>query len=173
MQPYNVAEAYQIYSLLLPQEESYGFAKGTLVIQEETISTSPLSAENCLPPEETNKFKDAIAEYKQLQGKKWSLKRSFQIEKTYEIVSSNTIRLLLKKRAVYHQGDPFYKRYPGSGGFIVMSPVGFDKQKTLAVVYTGSSCGSLCGLWRFHLLEKVDGRWKEVPGAGDACVTMS
>jgi hypothetical protein len=30
-----------------------------------------------------------------------------------------------------------------------------------------SSCGGLCGSWRFHLLEKVHGNWKEVPG--DIC----
>ena len=40
-QPYEEPDAYQIYSLLLPQEESYGFAKGTLIIQEETVARSP------------------------------------------------------------------------------------------------------------------------------------
>ena len=45
-----------------------------------------------------------------------------------------------------------------------MSAVGFNKETTLAVVYTGSSCGGLCGSWSFHLLEKTDGKWKEAPG---------
>ena len=34
---YQAEDAYQIYSLLVPQEESYPFAKGTLVIQMETV----------------------------------------------------------------------------------------------------------------------------------------
>jgi hypothetical protein len=38
-QPYVESDAYQIYSLLLPQEESYGFAEGTLIIQEETVAS--------------------------------------------------------------------------------------------------------------------------------------
>jgi hypothetical protein len=88
------------------------------------------------------------------------LQRQFQIEKAYEMVSSDTI-------AVLFQGggwDDFYKRYPDSGGYITMSAVGFDQEKTRAVVYTGSSCGGLCGGWSFHLLEKLDGNWKTVPG---------
>ena len=36
--PYDVDEAYRVYSVLLPHEESYGFAKGTVVIQQETVS---------------------------------------------------------------------------------------------------------------------------------------
>jgi hypothetical protein len=39
-QPYEEPDAYQIYSLLLPQEESHGFANGTLIIQEETVASA-------------------------------------------------------------------------------------------------------------------------------------
>lgn len=56
------------------------------------------------------------------------------------------------------------ERYPGSGGILPMSSVGFNKEKTCAIVYFGSSCGSLCGAWSFHLLEKVNGKWREIPG---------
>lgn len=52
-----------------------------------------------------------------------------------------------------------------------MSAVGFDKARNRAVVYTGSSCNNLCGRWRFPLLERVHGEWKEVPGV--TCVEVS
>jgi hypothetical protein len=52
-----------------------------------------------------------------------------------------------------------------------MSPISFNKARTLAVVYTGSSCGNLCGRWSFHLLEKINGNWKEVPGV--TCMMLS
>ena len=95
------------------------------------------------------------------------MQRQFHIEKPYEIVGLDIIE------AVFKNGgwDGFYKSYPESGGYIVMSAVGFNKEKTRAVVYTGSSCGGLCGRWRFHLLEKSQGSWKEVPGV--SCVTVS
>ena len=165
---YDIDEAYQIYNLLLPHEESYGFAKGTIVIQEDTVS-HPLEAA-CFDPKSASKFKDALVDYKNNQTSKWLLGRRFQIERNYELVNSDTINLLFKEHGVDGWRD-FYSRYPNSGGFIIMSPVGFNKAKTLAVVYTGSSCGGLCGSWRFHLLEKLDGKWKEVPGV--TCSTVS
>jgi hypothetical protein len=156
---YDVEDAYRIYNALLPHEESYGFAKGTLIIQEETVSNR-VASEPCVTPEAASRFKDAIADYKSLNRKQLFLKRQFQIEKAYKVVSSDTIETLLKDGG----WDGFYKRYPDSGGYIVMSAVGFNKEITRAIVYTGSSCGGLCGSWRFHLLEKMNGKWKEVPG---------
>jgi hypothetical protein len=150
---YAVKDAYQIYSLLLPHEESYSFAKGTLNIQEETVSNVALAGA-CLTPEAWNKFKDAIAGFNRVQKKKWLLQRNFQIEKSYKLVSSDVIKAL-----------PDHP--PSSAASVVMSAVGFNHEKTRAIVYMGSSCGGLCGSWRFHLLEKVHGNWKEVPG--DMC----
>jgi len=163
---YDVADAYRIYNVLLPHEESYGFAKGTLIIQEETVSNR-VASEPCVTPEAASRFKDAIADYKSLNQKQMRLKRQFQIEKAYEVVSSDTIETLLKDGG----WDRFYKRFPDSGGYIIMSAVGFNKEMTRAIVYTGSSCGGLCGSWRFHLVEKIDGTWKEVPGVSCSMVS--
>jgi hypothetical protein len=166
--PYDVDEAYQVYSVLLPHEESYGFAKGTLVIQKETVSHSIESG--CFDSKSASRFRDALTDYSNMQMGKWLLQKNFRIEKSYDLVSSETINLLFKERGVAGWQD-FYHRYPNSGGFIIMSPVGFNKTKTLAVVYTGSSCSGLCGRWGFHLLEKSDGKWREVPGV--SCFTVS
>ena len=163
---YDVEEAYRIYSLLLPQEESYGFAKRTLVVREETVSKT-MPDRPCVTPDAATQFKDAIANYDRLNKTQWLLQRQFQVDKPYEIVNSDTIGVLFKDGA----WEGFYKRYPDSGGYIVMSAVGFNKEKTRAMVYTGSSCGGLCGRWRFHLLEKFHGKWKEVPGV--TCITNS
>jgi len=159
--PYDLDEAYQIYSLLLPREESYGFGKGTLVIQEDTVPHALESA--CFDVKSASRFKDALADYGSAQKRTWRLQRRFQIEKPYELVSSDAINLPFKEKGM-DGWQSFYKRHPDSGGFIILSAVGFNKTKTLGVVYTGSSCGGLCGLWRFHLLEKINGEWKEVPG---------
>lgn len=163
---YDVDEAYRIYSVLLPHEESVDFAKGRLVIREETVS-KPEVPEPCLTAEAANKFKDAIADYKRVTSKPWLLQRQFQIEKPYEIVSANTIEILFKEDG----WDAFYKRYPESGGYVILSAVGFNQEKTRAIVYTGSSCGSLCGRWSLHLMEKIGGKWTQVPGV--SCVTVS
>ena len=173
--PYKSADAYQIYGLPLPQEESYGFANGTLIIREETVSNPevpmpglmPPPSPPCVTPEAGSQFKDAIADYNRLNNKTWLLQREFQLDKPYEIVSSNTIDALFKEGS----WEGFYKRYPDSGGYIIMSAVGFNKEKTRAMVYMGSSCGLRCGRWGLHLFEKVHSKWKEVPGV--TCNMMS
>jgi hypothetical protein len=163
---YGVDEAYRVYNVLLPHEESVGFAKGTLVIREETVS-KPEAPEPCLTAEAANKFKDAIADYKHVNSKPWLLQRQFQLEKPYEIVSTNTIEILFKKDG----WNAFYRRYPDSGGYIILSAVGFNQEQTQAIVYTGSSCGGLCGRWSLHLMEKIGGKWTQAPGV--SCITVS
>jgi hypothetical protein len=165
-EPYDVAEAYQVYNVLLPREEAAGSEKGTLVIQQETVpGTYP--TEPCLTPEAASKFKEAVADYKQVNTKPWLLRRQFQTEEPYEVVSSQSIQTLFKR----HDWEGFYKRYPDSGGYITLSGVGFNQDKTRAIVYSGTACGLLCGRWSWHLLEKIEGRWKEVPGV--SCLTVS
>jgi hypothetical protein len=167
-QPLVGADAYEIYSLLIPQQESYGFAKGTLVVQEETLTNRDVSCA-CLSSETTRRFGGAISDYRRSQTKKWLLNRHFVIEKPYEIVNEQTLGLLRGHGS--ERWDAYYDHYPKSGGYIFMSAVGFNKNKTLAIVYMGSICGGLCGQAQFHLLEKVRGHWKEVPAA--TCVVVS
>jgi len=162
---YDDQDVYQIYSLLLPSEQSYGFAKGTLVIQEETAAPVKLE-ENCLTAEAAREFKEAIEDYKH-HSEPMLLQRRFEVDKPYELVTTETIRTLIKE----HDWDEFYKRYPDSGGIIRMTAVGFNRQKTLAIVFTGSQCNNLCGRGSFVLLKKVEGKWKAVPGV--RCFTAS
>ena len=165
---YEEPDAYQIYSLLLPQEESYGFAKGTLIIQEETTFNAAVVGA-CLSPEVAKQFKDAISDYERSRTKTWLLRRRFQIDKPYEIVNKETLALF--RGHGLDSWDDYYNRFPQSGGYVFMSAVGFNKKKTQAIVYTGSICGGLCGRAQLHLLEKVRGQWKEVSGV--TCVTVS
>ena len=164
--PYDVAEAYQVYSALLPSEDAANSGKGTLVIQQETLRGAEPS-DPCLTPEAAAKFKDAVADYKQVNRKPWLLQRQFQIAQPYELVSSDAIGKLFKQGA----WNGFYKRYPNSGGYLTLSGVGFNHDKTRAIVYSGTACGMLCGSWSWHLLEKINGKWKEVPGV--SCLTVS
>jgi hypothetical protein len=155
---YDDQDAYEIYSVLLPSEQSYGFAKGALVIQQETGASITLD-NSCLAPEAAHEFKEAIEDYRR-HTEPMLLQRRFEIDKPYELVSPETIGTLIKN----HNWDNFYKRYPDSGGIIWVTAVGFNRQKTLAIVFTGSYCNDLCGRGSFALLKRIDGRWKPVPG---------
>jgi hypothetical protein len=153
-QPYDDADAYEIYNLLLPQEESYTFANDALMIQENTVPEDISGA--CLKLADAKRFKGAIAGYERIYKKKWFLQRLFKIVKDYRIVDAKMISAL-----------PTSPPYPQSAVSVVsMSPVGFNREKTQAVVFVKSSCGGLCGSWQFHFLVKVHGKWNEVPLAG-------
>ena len=49
-QPYDLDEAYRVYEAMIPNEESYSFAKGTLVIQSHAGHGTRVIAE--FPPRE-------------------------------------------------------------------------------------------------------------------------
>src|SRR5438874_6741080 len=91
-QSYNDAGAYEIYSLLLPQEESYGFAKDALMIQENTIPEDISGA--CLRQTDANRFKGAIAGYTRIYKGKWLLQPQFRIVKPYRIAAAKVISAL-------------------------------------------------------------------------------
>jgi hypothetical protein len=60
---YNERDAYEIYSLLLPDEEAYQAAKGTVVIQQETLAGTsvelpPMDA-HCIDVQTADKFREA------------------------------------------------------------------------------------------------------------------
>jgi len=166
---YEVDEAYRVYEAILPNEESYSFAKGKLVIQLEPDFVGG-GTRGCLSDEATRKFKAATTDFTLVNSKGWALQSKFQLAKPYGLVPSETIHAYFKERGPAGWKD-FYQEHPGSGGFITLSAGGFNKAKTLAVVHAGSSCGELCGSWRFHLLQKIGGKWKE--SSGVSCVVAS
>ena len=59
------------------------------------------------------------------------------------------------------EARPLVSWYRDSGGFMVVSAVGFNASKERAMVYMSHSCGLLCGGGSYHLLEQVDGAWRE------------
>lgn len=155
-QPYDDADAYQIYSRLLPNQESYEFAKDVLAIQANAIAQDISGV--CLRQADAERFKEAIAGYNRVQKRKWLFQRRFQIAKQYRIVDAEVSSAL-----------PDHPQSAAS--YVRMSPVGFNREKTQAIVFAQSVCGGLCGSWRFHFFEKAHRKWSEIPVA--TCVGAS
>lgn len=53
----------------------------------------------------------------------------------------------------------FFKKHPNTPGIVVVSRIGFNGDHTQAVVYTGYSCGTLCGQGEYARLVKNNGAW--------------
>jgi hypothetical protein len=121
----------------------------------------------CLIPEADAKeiVGPAISEYVRLNEKPWQLQRKLSIEKPYELVDSDELN------KTFYKSDEmaFEKRHPKSGGVIALSAVGFNHDKTVAIVFMAHSCGSLCGGGEYYVLQKKDGKWIPLRWNGSSC----
>ena len=159
---YDDADAYEVYAAILPSEWPLRVAHAKqLVIRRETRSY-----QMCLKPDTAIQARvgPAIADYIRQNEKKWLLQPRLSFASPYQFFEGSFDDVL--KRGGW---DAYYRQYPESGGLIELSAVGFNVDKTVAVVYMGHSCGDLCGGGTFHVLEKVDGKWKLIEWKGGSC----
>jgi hypothetical protein len=162
---YEVAEAYEVYSAILPSEWSWNDAKAQgLVIKQATASY-----EMCLAPDAASQqiIGSAIADYVRQNKQPWLLQRKIKVEKTYTLLTAKEEKAAFQRSPGGWEG--FYQLYPDSGGMIELSAVGFNADKTVAVVYSGHSCGGLCGGGAFHVLQKKAGKWETLSWNGSEC----
>jgi hypothetical protein len=162
---YDDAEAYRVYSTLIPQDWIWVSAKAESLV----IAALTVSSEMCLEPErQSSRFlAPAIANYRDLAGKRWHLKREFRLSKPYELVDQQEIDGYFRKGG--SGWDGFYAHYPKSGGYLFLSPVGFNSAKDIAILQVNHLCGGLCGGGTFSVLQKRDGEWKAISWKGSSC----
>ena len=161
--PYEVQEAYEVYSVILPSEWPLRDAHAkTLIIQNETKGY-----EMCLRPENEwqEKIGPAISDYVRSNAKPSLLQRRIKVEVPYQLIIADELRSTNSTAG----WEAFFQRYPDSRGWIELSAVGFNVNKTVAVVYMGHHCGPLCGRGGFHVLEKKDGKWVALNWMGSSC----
>jgi hypothetical protein len=168
---YNNPEADKVYEALLPTDwtVTVGHAR-RLLIQAQTGS----KLDFCLKPdpESAALLQPVFDSFVTLSKTNWLLQPNFKLSIPYEFASSEDLH------AFFKPGGPGWKglaeRYPDSAGsFIVLSPVAFNADKTIAVAYKGHSGGSLCGGGTFHVLERKDGIWRDMSWRGTSCAWAS
>jgi hypothetical protein len=161
--PYEDQEAYEVYSAILPLERPLRDAHAKrLIIQNETKGF-----EMCLRPEKEwqEKIGPAISDYVRANAKPSLLLPRIKVEVPYRLILADEL-----SSAIQTAGwEGFNQRYPDSGGWMELSAVGFNVNKTVAVVYMGHHCGPLCGGGGFHVLEKKDGKWVALDWKGSSC----
>jgi len=167
---YNVPEAYEIYAAILPNEWTWKDAHSpALLIQMETTAYGM-----CIHPDKESEdlLGPVIANYNEVNRKIWLLQRNFDIEKPYDLVPKKDIRHVLENDAVAGV-ETFREEHPRYVGSLELSAVGFNPEKTVAVVYVGHDCGWLCGGGGFRVLEKKDGKWQALKWKGSSCAWFS
>jgi hypothetical protein len=162
-EPYDVDEAYKVYSAILPSG-----GERPLVIGTETQT-----AEICLQPLDAQSEKvlrPAIDNFLELNALQWHLQKHFDVNRRYELVAEEELKATFRNgmdgRSSLGGWKTFYERHPDSEGFIELSAVGFNADKTIAVVFIGYHCGEECRGGEFRALEKKNGKWQLLTGKG-------
>jgi hypothetical protein len=157
--PITDPEAYAVYASLLPNEWSVRVAHAKRLVFQEETATNWGCMLNGKPLEED--WRPVVDSLRSENARPRRLRGGFSLGMPYLVVASSDMTASF--RGV--PNDPwaaFYKRYPDSGGVMIVSAVGFDVSRKRAMVYMAHSCGLLCGGGMHHLLEKADGAWREV-----------
>ena len=125
----------------------------------------------CLRPqgEWQEKIGPAISDYVRSNAKPSLLQPRIKVGVPYRLIIADELTSAIQTAG----WEGFYQRYPDSGGWMELSAVGFNVNKTVAVVYMGHHCGPLCGGGGFQVLEKKDGKWVALDWKGSSCAWAS
>lgn len=156
-------EEYEIYASVIKQ--LYIQTATKQVIVEERTFRYDFAIDNDEPwrdkPKKGLTIDQAAADdYEAKNGQKWLLnKTSFKLPVKVSLITD------LDLKAIFHghwgelEWIDFYRKYPDSRGFVMVSRIGFNTAHTQALLYVGSRCGPGCGDLHFLLLEKSGGFW--------------
>ena len=102
---------------------------------------------------------DTVADFKERNKEAMRLKRSFRLAIAYRIVNYQKIEKLFAPMMLDEEWKTFDQWYPKSNGYITLSRVGFNRNRTEALVNTSWMRGERTGEGHYFLLSKKDGEW--------------
>jgi hypothetical protein len=159
--PYDDPDAFAVYSALLASKNSTQPEKKKHFIISDTTTDYPNGQKmGCLRATKGHEaeLEPVFNSYRKVNAAPLKLTEKLELPFEYELVSPITIHGFFEKKGV-EGWQVFYERYPTSDGYNELSAVGFNPEKTLALVYAGNYCGSLCGRGTYNLFEKRNGNW--------------
>lgn len=163
-------EEYEVYSAVLTQ--IYPSGPKTFVVTGTTSDNELLTDELIKYIEENSMFTqsgmfnlkldgDMVEDYNEKNAEKHKLSADkFNLPQEVILISSEELDEIF-----WGEGggwDGFYSRFPGATGTINLSRVGFDKDKTEAIIYIGIQSGLLIGRGDVLLLAKDKNKWRIV-----------
>ena len=158
---YSDPEAYAVYAAVLPKVWNWDQRMQTLVVFLQETKRARLNSAKDLGIEGDRRFardwSDTLENYVKNNRTVKRLQRKFPIAMDYVLVPTEEVN------ALFHAGGwaNFYHHYPRAVNYVSMSAVGFNKEKTQALVTMTYTCGSACAGGRYYFLVKRNGKWVE------------
>ena len=104
-----------------------------------------------------------INNFRKINSAQASFRASFDVPVKYQLVDEADINSIFKNHGWW---PDYYKKYPGSRGWLELSRVGFSPDGKQALFYVVNSCGDMCGGGSYVVMVKRDSGWgiaKEIP----------
>ena len=160
-------EDYSVYSAAL--KELFG---GKAIALENQVSGCTGIGNNKEGEASWQKSLDALpGKLKKLSPKTIAdFKGKSNVCRTLEAKFNSSVKLISKqeRRTIFSGKDmrkawaAFNKKFPGSNGYVIVSNVGFNEDRTQALVDISNKCGDKCGAEQFVLLTKSNGSWSVI-----------
>jgi hypothetical protein len=152
---------YQIYSLILNEKFS---ACNNLVIEQETSYRVSFPIGNTyyetLKAENRNLDTTIFIDYVNKNDSAFNLENKFNSSTiSFTMISSEEIKYFFNSQDLNKDWNEFYKKYPKSDGIIKFSRVGFNSDKSQAIVEIGHYYASLGADGFLIYLVKENNNW--------------
>lgn len=108
---------------------------------------------------------ETVDSYAVANNKEQTLKDNFNLKFNHIFLTKSEIENLFKRGtrlSEVEEWENFYKNFPGTYTVVSVSRVGFNSEKTQALVYLEFWCRSLCGEGNYIFLNKQNGKWKAI-----------
>jgi hypothetical protein len=151
-----------VYTSLL--KDLYQAAKGRpIILSNQTALGVPPGMVGNLPVQgpQTNTFLERIApdarqNYEDINHVSLHIPSPCKFAPDCELVNLADVAVQVKNDKAWRK---FMLKHPNTPGIIIVSRIGYNRADDQAVVYSGMSCGLLCGQGEFTWLTKHNGVW--------------
>ena len=163
---YADAEAYTVYAAALAIDSWYWEGSNTILIQREIpprewalrAPSEVLQGDAAFAREMEPVFKA----FNEANATPRLLNSEVDLHRTHRLVRSADLEEAFRKGEGEQSHDAwqgFREAFPNSAGYLMLSAVGFNPSKTLALVYVEHRCGNRCDGAYYYVLQKLGGVW--------------
>lgn len=164
---YDEPEAYKVYSAVLPIDSWYWEGSGTILILREIpprewAGGAPRDVLRRAGTTFAAEMEPVFKSFEEVNHATRLLSGVVDLHRPHRFIESAELNAAFEKGNGSDKRDAwqgFHQEFPGASGYVILSGVGFNSDKTLALVYVEHRCGNGCGGAHYYVLQRREGVW--------------